>query len=120
MDQTRCTKAACGVRGSRSQYGLDVIPLAPRTGVAQAVPVKYSDDFRRRRREGAKLDPRTISSATPTSLVLERDVFHLGAREYFQGSAVRLFGVDLMELEYRPDFVTEDEAKLMKEIAMEL
>ena len=51
------------------------------------------------------------------------DVFHLGQRgEYFQALvwAVTLFDVDLMELEYKPDFVTDDEAKLMKEIAMGL
>ena len=52
------------------------------------------------------------------------DVFHLGdGGEYFQALvwASALFdGIDLTELEYRPDFVTEDEAKLMREIAMGL
>ena len=52
------------------------------------------------------------------------DVFHLGdGGEYFQALvwAASLFdGIDLTELEYRPPFVTEDEAKLMREIAMGL
>ena len=51
------------------------------------------------------------------------DVFHLNEKgEYFQALvwAVKLFDVDLTELEYKPDFVTDDEAKLMKEIAMGL
>ena len=35
--------------------------------------------------------------------------------------AVAIFdGIDLTELEYRPSFVTENEAKLMREIAMGL
>ena len=51
------------------------------------------------------------------------DVFHLGRKgTYFQAIvwAKTLFGVDVMELDYKPDFVTDDEAKLMKEIATEL
>ena len=51
------------------------------------------------------------------------DVFHLNERgEYFQALvwAAKLFDVDLSELDYRPDFVTEAEAKLMREIAQEL
>ena len=52
------------------------------------------------------------------------DVFHLGdGGEYFQALvwAVAIFdGIDLTELEYRPSFVTENEAKLMREIAMGL
>ena len=52
------------------------------------------------------------------------DVFHLGdGGEYFQALvwAAALFdGIDLTELEYRPDFVSEDEARLMREIAMGL
>lgn len=50
------------------------------------------------------------------------DVFHLNERgEYFQALvwAHALFDVDLTELDYRPDFVSESDAKLMKEIAMD-
>lgn len=50
------------------------------------------------------------------------DVFHLNEKgEYLQALvwASKLFGVDLMELEYKPDIVTESEAKLMREIAMD-
>jgi len=51
------------------------------------------------------------------------DVFHLGRRgEYFQALvwAVCLLDVDLDEVEYRPTFVTEKEAELMKNIATEM
>ena len=52
------------------------------------------------------------------------DVFHLNRRgAYFQALvwAAALFGgVDLAEMEYRPDFVSEDDARLMREIAMGL
>ena len=50
------------------------------------------------------------------------DVFHLGRRgEYFQALvwARTLFDVDLMDLDYKPEFVSDSDAKLMKEIAME-
>ena len=49
------------------------------------------------------------------------DVFHLNERgEYFQALvwARTLFGVDLTGLGYKPDFVSDSDAKLMKEIAM--
>ena len=48
------------------------------------------------------------------------DVFHLNEKgEYFQALvwAVCLLDADLGELAYRPDFVSEKEAKLMQEIA---
>ena len=49
------------------------------------------------------------------------DVFHLGRKgQYFQALvwAKTLFGVDLKDLKYKPDFVSESDAKLMREIAM--
>lgn len=49
------------------------------------------------------------------------DVFHLNERgEYFQALvwARTLFGVDLTGLGYKPDFVSDSDAKLMKEIAI--
>lgn len=49
------------------------------------------------------------------------DVFHLGRRgEYFQALvwARTLFGVDLKDLKFKPDFVSDSDAKLMREIAM--
>ena len=51
------------------------------------------------------------------------DVFHLGRRgEYFQALvwARTLFGVDLGDLGYRPDFVTDSDFELMKKIAADL
>ncbi|MBO7721002.1 MAG: DUF4886 domain-containing protein [Kiritimatiellae bacterium] len=51
------------------------------------------------------------------------DVFHLNRRgEYFQALvwATALFDADLAELDYKPDFVTDAEARLMKEIAMDV
>ena len=51
------------------------------------------------------------------------DVFHLGRRgEYFQALvwAKGLFGVDLGELGYRPDFVSDSDFELMKKIAEDL
>lgn len=51
------------------------------------------------------------------------DVFHLGNNgEYFQGLVWTrcLFGVNPDKMKYRPDFVTEDEARLMREIVREL
>ena len=51
------------------------------------------------------------------------DVFHLNERgEYFQALVwlSTLFDVDLSVVDYRPTFVTEKEAKLMREIAMEV
>jgi len=52
------------------------------------------------------------------------DVFHLGARgEYFHSLVwmKALFDeVDISDISYRPDCVTESEARLMREIAMEV
>jgi len=51
------------------------------------------------------------------------DVFHLGRRgEYLQALvwAAKLFDADVTGCTYRPDYVTEKEAKLMAEIATEL
>jgi len=51
------------------------------------------------------------------------DVFHLNQKgEYFQALvwARTLFGVDVTKLFYRPDFVTETEARLMCDIAQEV
>ena len=51
------------------------------------------------------------------------DVFHLGRKgTYFQALvwARKLFGADLLKLDYKPEFVSDSDAKLMKEIAMEV
>jgi len=51
------------------------------------------------------------------------DVFHLNRKgEYFQALvwARTLFGVDITDISYCPDFVTESEARLMRDIAQEL
>lgn len=109
-----------------AQHKLEVIPFGTKVQEwRRRLPVKYTenslggdvvgggrqeekDQFRR------GLDNRWAPNC---------DMFHLGRKgEYFQALvwAAKLFDVDLMELEYKPEFVTDDDAKLMKEIAMGL
>ena len=106
------------------KYGFAVIPFG--TAVQEwrkRLPVQYTENSfggdvvggRRRAKEDQ------FKRDSSYRWVPNGDVFHLNERgEYFQALvwAAKLFDVDLTELEYRPDFVTEDEAKLMKEIAM--
>jgi len=110
--------------GFARPYGLDVIPFG--TAVQQwrrRLPVKYTE-----RSFGGDVvggrgqsDEDDFKRTPDNTWVPNSDVFHLNEKgEYFQALvwAVHLFGADLTELEYRPDCVTEDEAKLMREIAM--
>jgi hypothetical protein len=51
------------------------------------------------------------------------DVFHLGrSGEYLQALVwtAKLFGCDVERCKYKPDFVTEENASLMKKIANEV
>ena len=104
------------------QYGLDVIPFG--TAVQEwrrQLPVKYTDhSFGGDVVGGGKQDERDHFKRGLDGWTPACDVFHLGRKgEYFQALvwAVKLFDVDVTEVDYRPTFVTEEEAKLMKEIA---
>lgn len=109
-----------------AKYGFEVIPFG--AAVQQwrkRLPVKYEENsFGGDVVGGRNLDDRDqFKRDVNNKWVPNGDVFHLnGKGEYFQALvwANRLFGVDLSELEYRPDFVTDDEMRLMQEIAMEL
>ena len=107
-----------------AKHGLSVIPMG--TAVQEwrrRLPVKYTENSfggdvvggRNQRKED-------MFKRTPDNKwIPNSDVFHLGNNgEYFQALvwAAALFDdVDLEELEYRPEFVSEDEAQLMREIA---
>ena len=108
------------------QHGLGVIPFG--TAVQEwrrRLPVKYTEkSFGGDVVGGAWQDPRDqFKRGADNKWVPNSDVFHLNNRgEYFQALVwVRaLFGVDLNGLGYRPPFVTEDDAKLMREIAQKV
>ena len=104
------------------QHGLDVIPFG--TTVQEwrrQLPVKYTDhSFGGDVVGGGNQDERDHFKRGLDGWAPACDVFHLGRKgEYFQALvwAVKLFDVDVTEVDYRPTFVDEKEAKLMKEIA---
>ena len=106
------------------QYGLEVIPFG--TAVQEwrrRLPVKYTENsFGGDVVGGGKQDERDhFKRDVSGKWVPNCDVFHLNRRgEYFQALvwAHALFGVDLKDLKYKPDFVSDSDAKLMREIAM--
>ena len=108
------------------QYGLEVIPFG--TAVQEwrrRLPVKYTESsFGGDVVGGGSQDERDhFKRGADGKWVPNCDVFHLGRKgEYFQALvwARTLFGVDLAKLGYRPDFVSESDAKLMREIATNL
>ena len=108
------------------QYGLDVIPFG--TAVQEwrrRLPVKYGEhSFGGDVVGGGKQDERDhFKRGVDGKWIPNSDVFHLGRKgEYFQALvwAKALFGVDLKDIKYKPDFVSESDAKLMRELAMEL
>ena len=108
------------------QHGLEVIPFG--TAVQEwrkRLPVKYTDHSFGGDVAGGRSRAKEDQFKRDANFnwVPNGDVFHLNERgEYFQALvwAAKLFDVDLSELDYRPDFVTEAEAKLMREIAQEL
>ena len=108
------------------RHGLEIIPFG--TAVQEwrkRRPVKYTEKSfggdvvgggRQEERDHFKRD-------VNGNWVPNCDVFHLGRRgEFFQALvwAKRLFGVDLGDLGYRPDFVTDSDFELMKKIAEDL
>ena len=108
------------------QYGFDVIPFG--TAVQEwrrQLPVKYTENsFGGDVVGGGKQEARDhFKRDVNNDWKPNCDVFHLGRRgEYFQALvwAKALFGADVSKLKYKPDYVTDDEAKLMKKIAMEV
>ena len=117
--------AAYGAFAKR--HGLKVIPFGTAVQTwRRRLPVKYTENsFGGDVVGGRKQRPEDMFKRTvDNEWVPNCDVFHLGdGGEYFQAlvwAAAIFDGIDLTELEYRPDFVTEDEAKLMREIAMGL
>ena len=110
-----------------ARHGLRIIPMG--TAVQEwrrRLPVKYTENsFGGDVAGGRGQAPQDQFKRTADNRWTPNcDLFHLNGRgEYFQALvwAASLFdGVDLSKLAYRPDFVTENEAKLMREIAMEL
>ena len=108
------------------QYGFEVIPVGAAVQEwRKRLPVKYTEhSFGGDVVGGRMRDERDhFKRDFNGKWVPNSDVFHLNEKgEYFQALvwAVKLFDVDLTELEYKPEFVTDDEVKLMKEIAMGL
>ena len=108
------------------QHGLAVIPFG--TAVQEwrrRLPVKYTENSlggdvvgggNQEERDHFKRDK-------DNNWKINCDPCHLGRKgDYYQALvwAKTLFGVDLKDLKYKPDFVTDSDAKLMREIAMEL
>ena len=108
------------------EKGLSVIPFG--TAVQEwrkRLPVKYAENsFGGDVVGGGRQEERDhFKRGADGKWVPNCDVFHLGRKgEYFQALvwAKALFGVDLTDLKYRPDFVSESDAKLMREIATNL
>ena len=107
------------------QHGLEVIPFG--TAVQdwrRRLPVRYAENsFGGDVVGGGKQDERDHFKRDASGKWIPNcDVFHLGRKgEYFQALvwAKTLFGVDLKDLKYKPSFVSDSDAKLMREIAMD-
>ena len=108
------------------EKGLEVIPFG--TAVQEwrrRLPVKYAENsFGGDVVGGGNQDGRDhFKRGADGKWVPNCDVFHLGRKgTYFQALvwAKSLFGVGLTDLKYKPDFVSESDAKLMREIAANL
>ena len=108
------------------KHGLEIIPFGTAVQAwRKRLPVKYTDrSFGGDVVGGGKQEERDhFKRGADNKWTPNCDVFHLGRKgEYFQALvwARKLFDAELDGLDYRPDFVTEDEAKLMREIAIEV
>ena len=108
------------------ERGLKVIPFG--TAVQEwrkRLPVKYTENSFGGDVVGGRNTAKSDMFRRDSSFkwVPNCDVFHLNEQgEYFQALVwlKALFDVDLTEMDYRPTCVTEKEAKLMREIAMEV
>ena len=110
--------------GFARQYGIAIIPFGTAVQTwRRLLPVKYTENsFGGDVVGGGKQDERdNFKRDVDGKWVPNCDVFHLNRKgEYFQALvwAKTIFGVDLTDLKYKPDFVSDSDAKLMKEIAM--
>ena len=108
------------------QHGLEIIPFGAAVQKwRKRLPVAYTDNSFGGDVVGGRNTKKEdwFKRDSNYKWVPNCDVFHLNERgEYFQALVWHrmLFDVDLTEVDYRPEFVTEKEAKLMKEIAMEV
>lgn len=110
--------------GFAQRYGLAIIPFGTAVQTwRRQLPVKYTENsFGGDVVGGGRQDERdNFKRDVNGKWVPNCDVFHLNRKgEYFQALvwAKTIFGVDLTDLKYKPDFVSDSDAKLMKEIAM--
>ena len=127
FDQNEMYAKLHGAYGTfAKERGLKVIPFG--TAVQEwrkRLPVKYTENSFGGDVVGGRNTAKADMFKRDSSFkwVPNCDVFHLNEKgEYFQALVwlKSLFDVDLTEMDYRPTFVTEEEAKLMKEIAMEV
>ena len=110
--------------GFARQCGLAIIPFGTAVQTWRRLkPVKYTENsFGGDVVGGGKQDERdNFKRDVNGKWVPNCDVFHLNRKgEYFQALvwAKTIFGVDVTDLKYKPDFVSDSDAKLMREIAM--
>ena len=110
--------------GFAQRYGIAIIPFGTAVQTWRRLkPVKYAENsFGGDVVGGGKQDERdNFKRDVNGKWVPNCDVFHLNRRgEYFQALvwAKTIFGVDVSDLKYKPDFVSDSDAKLMREIAM--
>lgn len=108
------------------RYGFQVIPFGTAVQAwRRQLPVRYGENSLGGDVVGGGYEePRDhFKRNAENRWVPNCDVFHLGRTgEYFQALvwAKALFDVDVSEVGYKPDYVTDDEAKLMRKIAMEV
>ena len=108
------------------QHGLDVIPFGTSVQAWRSrLPVRYTENSLGGDvvGGGGQADRDHFKRNSRGEWEPNCDVFHLGRKgTYFQALvwARKLFGADLVNLDYKPEFVSDSDAKLMKEIAMEV
>ena len=125
IDQNRMYEGLHAAYADFAQrYGIAIIPFGTAVQTwRRLLPVKYTENsFGGDVVGGGKQDERdNFKRDASGKWVPNCDVFHLNRRgEYFQALvwAKTIFGVDLTDLKYKPDFVSDSDAKLMREIAM--
>ena len=125
IDQNEMFAKLHGAYGAfAKQHGLEVIPFGSAVQEwRRRLPVKYAENSLGGDVVGGGYQEARdqFKRAADGKWVPNCDVFHLGRRgEYFQALvwAKTLFDVDLENLGYKPDFVSDSDQKLMKDIAM--
>ena len=119
-------KLAAAYRGFAEKRGFDVIPMGDAVQAwRQRLPVKYTDrSFGGDVVGGGRQKPEDqFKRNADMTWSCNSDPFHLNAKgEYLQALvwAAKLLDADLGALTSHPACVTDDEAKLMREIAQEV